>query len=376
MTTTKLIPIKSIKGNPKNPRIIKDDKFQKLVKSLQNFPEMATVRPVVCNTDMVILGGNMRWKAAIEAGWKEMPVTVVDWPEDKQQEFIIKDNVSGGEWNWDDLANEWDVDLLNEWGLDLPDFSIGEEPEAEEDDYEVPDEIETDIVEGDLFEIGDHRLLCGDSTSVDAVERLMDGQKADMVFTDPPYNINYQGVTDKRKVVNDKMSDEDFVQFLYDALNIDCDTYYVCCSWQYSHLFREALENLQKPVKSFIVWDKVNPAQNLDKYYKQHEIILYHGKFGGEKTIRGDVWEVKRERNTVHPTMKPIELISLAIKDNPKKKNIYDAYLGSGSTMVACHQLNRKCYGMELDPKYCKVIIDRMKKLDPDIVIKKNGVEI
>ena len=134
---TELLPIKSIKGNPKNPRIIKDDKFKTLVKSLQDFPEMANVRPVVCNTDMVILGGNMRWKAAIEAGWKEIPVQIVDWSEEKQQEFIIKDNVSGGEWNWDDLANEWDVDLLGEWGLDLPIVEEALLPELESEESEI-----------------------------------------------------------------------------------------------------------------------------------------------------------------------------------------------------------------------------------------------
>jgi DNA modification methylase len=229
---------------------------------------------------------------------------------------------------------------------------------------------------GDLFEIGEHRLLCGDSTCSDTVAKLMNGEKADMVFTDPPYNIDYQGVKDKRdKIANDKMSDEDFTQFLYDALNINCDTFYVCCSWQYSHLFKKALEDLQKPVKSFIVWDKINPAQHLDKYFKQHEIILYHGKFGGQKTVRGDVWQTKRQRNTVHPTMKPIELIEMALNDNIDKKNIYDAFLGSGSTMVASHQLKRKCYGMELDPKYCQVIVDRMLKLDPTLTIKRNGKE-
>lgn len=112
--------IKDLKLNPKNPRIIKDDKFQKLVASLQEFPEMATVRPIVCNTDMVILGGNMRFKAMQAAGWKEVPVEIVDWPEDKQAEFVIKDNVSGGEWDWDALANEWDAERLDTWGLDLP----------------------------------------------------------------------------------------------------------------------------------------------------------------------------------------------------------------------------------------------------------------
>lgn len=115
----KLVQIGKVKPNPKNPRIIKDDKFQKLVASLQEFPEMASVRPIVCNTDMVILGGNMRFKAMMAAGWKEVPVEIVDWPEDKQAEFVIKDNVSGGEWDWDALANEWSDAKLDEWGLDV-----------------------------------------------------------------------------------------------------------------------------------------------------------------------------------------------------------------------------------------------------------------
>ena len=118
----RLVQITKVKPNPKNPRIIKDDKFQKLVASLQEFPEMASVRPIVCNTEMVILGGNMRFKAMMAAGWKEVPVEIVDWPEDKQAEFVIKDNVSGGEWDWDALANEWDAEALEKWGLDLPIF--------------------------------------------------------------------------------------------------------------------------------------------------------------------------------------------------------------------------------------------------------------
>jgi len=116
------IKISQVKNNPNNPRLIKDDKFRKLVESLKSFPEMATVRPIVCNTDMIILGGNMRFKAMKEAGWKEVPVEVVDWPEEKQREFIIKDNVSGGEWDWDMIANEWDAEQIEEWGLDIPVF--------------------------------------------------------------------------------------------------------------------------------------------------------------------------------------------------------------------------------------------------------------
>jgi DNA modification methylase len=370
-----LVSINEVKANENNPRFIKDYKFKKLVKSIKEFPEMLKLRPIVVNSDMVVLGGNMRLKACTEAGLKEVYILKADeLTEEQQREFIVKDNVGFGEWDWDILGNEWDAEQLEDWGLDG--FPFEEEVlEAEEDDYTEPDDLKVDVVLGDLIEIGEHRLLCGDSTDSDQVAKLMNGEKADMVFTDPPYNIDYEGVKkgNHSKIKNDKMSDEDFIKFLYDSLNINCDTFYVCCSWQYSHLFRKALEDLLKPVKSFIVWDKINPAQHLDKYFKQHEIILYHGKFGGQKTIRGDVWQTKRERNTVHPTMKPISLIEMALNDNNDKKKIYDAFLGSGSTMVAAHQLNRKCYGMELDPKYCQVIIDRMIKLDDTLKVKING---
>ncbi len=188
MVNSQLIKISKIKSNPNNPRIIKDDKFKKLVKSIQEFPEMLNIRPVVVNKDLMVLGGNMRLKAAIEAGLKEVPIIETDLSEEKQKEFIIKDNVSGGEWNWDTLANDWDQEQLTDWGLDIPDFEP-ESKEIEEDDYEFADSIITDIVAGDLFEIGNHRLLCGDSTDSDAVVKLMYGKKADMVFTDPDFSM-------------------------------------------------------------------------------------------------------------------------------------------------------------------------------------------
>lgn len=370
------VKISEVNTNPNNPRILKDDKFKKLVNSIKGFPEMLEIRPIVVNDDMIVLGGNMRLKACIEAGLKEVHIIKAsELTQDQQREFIIKDNVGFGEWDWDMIANEWDTDEIESWGLDIPVFDEPIELEAEEDDYDMPEQMQVDVVLGDLIEIGEHRLLCGDSTNSDQVAKLMNGEDIEMVFTDPPYNIDYQGVKDKRdKIANDKMSDEDFTQFLYDSLNVNCDTLYVCCSWQYSHLFRKALEDLQKPVKSFIVWDKVNPAQHLDKYFKQHEIILYHGKFGGQKTVRGDVWQTKRERNTVHPTMKPISLIEMALNDNLDKTVVFDAFLGSGSTMVACHQLKKKCRGLELDPKYCQVIINRMMKLDDTLEVKINGI--
>ena len=415
MTTTELMPIKSIKGNPKNPRIIKDDKFQKLVKSLQDFPEMANVRPVVCNTDMVILGGNMRWKAAIEAGWKEIPVTVVDWSEERQQEFIIKDNVSGGEWNWDDLANEWDVDLLGEWGLDLPDITMGDELTAEEDDFEVPDQVETDIVEGDLFEIGEHRLLCGDSTSVDAVERLMDGQKAEMLFTSPPYSDmrEYNGGKDltidnliefiptflpfaNYQVINlgIQRKDSEIVQYWNEYIQKAKDCGYKFLSWniwskenmscsignqtamfpiwhEWIFVFGANTKQLNCTKENISAGSKSGTNRQKDGSLKKGVgITAEYGRIGTVIKMAGD-------SGKLHPAMFPIELPSEYIKAMTDKGNlIAEPFTGSGSTMVASHQLNRKCYGMELDPKYCQVTIDRMKKLDPDIVIKKNGVEI
>ena len=393
----KLLPIKllvnnegQIEGVPKNPRFIKDWRYKLLLQSLTESPEMLSLKELwvyKVGNIYVVIAGNMRLRGSKEKGYKSLPCKILP-PEttiEKLKEYAIKDNSGYGDWEMDSLANEWESPKIVEWGVELHGWENGEVPfeesetvEAKEDDFDTTPPTVAKTVLGDLYEIGLHRVLCGDATCSDTVARLMGGGKADLVFTDPPYNIDYQGVTkgNHEKIANDKMSDKDFTKFLYDALNINCDTFYVCCSWQYSHLFRKALEDLQKPVKAFIVWDKINPAQHLDKYFKQHEIILYHGKFGGQETLRGDVWQTKRQKNTLHPTMKPIELIEMALNDNPDKKTILDPFLGSGSTMVAAHQLRRKCYGMELEPKYCDVIVKRMLNLDSTLRVKRNGVDV
>ena len=201
----KIVDIGLLKPNPSNPRHIKDGKFTQLVKSIRNFPEMLNLRPIVVDAEMVVLGGNMRLKACIEAGLVEVPIIIAsELTKEQQSEFIIKDNVGFGEWDWEALANEWEVEELAEWGLDLPLDFEDKEIDAVEDDYEQPDTIQTDIVIGDLFEIGQHRLLCGDSTDSDAVARLMDGEKADMVFTDPPYNLQERGQTKRTNKTESK----------------------------------------------------------------------------------------------------------------------------------------------------------------------------
>jgi DNA modification methylase len=398
------VPINTVKANPNNPRIIKDDKFAKLVKSIKEFPDMLNVRPIVVNKDMVVLGGNMRLKAIKEAGYKEVAIEIVDWTEQQQKEFIVKDNVGYGEWDWNDLANNWDSEQLIDWGLDIPGFDA-EVLEAEEDDFAVPDGgIETDIVLGDLFEIGEHRLLCGDSTDSDQVAKLMNGQKADMVFTDPPYNVDFKGQelsnTTKDgieilghkganakhdKIKNDSMPDDEFIEFMKEVLsNV---TLFNKGAWYFSFcdlkldLLLTPLKEMGFSWKSIIIWKKNQATLSGKDYKSRYEPIVYgcpENSFYGERYKQEDIWEFQRTlKNDLHPTMKPIPLIENALNNSSKQgMSVLDLFLGSGSTMVASHQLKRKCYGMELDPKYCQVIVDRMRKLDPTLVIKKNGLPL
>ena len=204
--------IKQIKPNTNNPRVIKGDKFKKLVQSIKDFPEMLELRPIVIDENNIVLGGNMRLRACTEAGLTDVPVKVAKGlTEEQKKEFIVKDNVGFGEWDWDILANEWDAVKLEEWGL--TGFPFEEELEAKEDDYSEPDNMKVDVVLGDLIEIGEHRLLCGDSTDSDQVAKLMNGEKADMVFTDPPYKLETNGGTngDIGKALRKQGGDIEFI---------------------------------------------------------------------------------------------------------------------------------------------------------------------
>ena len=393
------VKISEVKNNPNNPRLIKDDKFEKLVKSIKAFPEMLEKRPIVVDEDMVVLGGNMRLKASKEAGLKEVWIDVAEgWTEEQKAEFIIKDNVGFGVWDWDMIANEWDVEQVEEWGLDLPlDFDDGEEIEAEEDNYEVPDEIHTDIVLGDLIEIGEHRLLCGDSTDSDQVAKLMNGEKADMVFTDPPYGMNldadysgmksdiFKGGIGGKKYDNIIGDHDDFTEELINTIFAcfnDCKEIFI---WGADY-FAELLPN--KNDGSWVVWDKrangnddIEQDKSSDKMYGS-TFELCWSKNKHKREIARVKWAgifgmpSQDTKGRVHPTQKPIELANYFFNNWGKINDLVaDLYLGGGTTMVASHQLKRKCYGMELDPKYCQVIIDRMLKLDDSLKVKINGKE-
>jgi DNA modification methylase len=351
----KRVPISQVIPNPTNPRIIKDDKFKKLVKSIEEFPQMLELRPIVVDSNMVVLGGNMRLKACIAAGLKEVPIIVADnLTEQQQAEFIIKDNVGFGEWDWDLLANQWDMEALEDWGLELP-FDNTPVLEAEEDDYEAPSEIQTDIVLGDLIEIGNHRLLCGDSTDSDAVARLMNNETVNLL-TDPPYGINANKQTlgsGKKQFHRGESWDSEVPDFFYILEFVE-----KAIIWG-GNYFTNRLE----PNNDWLCWHKKNDNLSFS------EFELAWTNLGNNCRHLSHHWG---KETKLHPTMKPVKVIEWCI-GMLDSKPILDIFCGSGSTMVAAHQLNRKCYGMELDPKYCQVIVDRMHKLDPSLEIKING---
>jgi DNA modification methylase len=360
----KSVKISEIKSNPNNPRLIKDDKFHKLVNSIKGFPKMLEIRPIVVNSDMIVLGGNMRLKACKEAGLKEIPVIFADdLTEEQQREFIIKDNVGFGEWDWDMIANEWDSEQLEEWGLDLPDFGTDEVLEAEEDDFDTtPPEVPITVL-GDLYEIGEHRLLCGDSTDSDAVAKLMKDERADMVFTDPPYDLENEDYHSNIFLFTENAhvfvmhDDKGIVNYLRQS-KLDFNRFFVAN-------FGFAQPRGNDPYLSHI----------LVSQEKNGNAIAHKNLHDGFRSIIPMEYRFRlKDDKTEHKHQKPIKFISTFIEHFSNESAIVlDLFIGSGSTMVASHQLKRKCYGMELDPKYCDVIVKRMIKLDPALVIKING---
>jgi DNA modification methylase len=387
--------LSSIHINPDNPRTIKDERFKKLVRSITDFPKMMELRPIVVDNTGMILGGNMRFKVLQELKYKDIPDLWVkradSLTDEEKQRFIIEDNVPFGEWDWETLANEWDQEKLAEWGLEIPDF--GNKLEAVEDDYEIPDEVKTDIVLGDLFEIGQHRLLCGDSTNADDVAKLLDGAKPNLMVTDPPYGVNYDpdwrnkadrangksiGASALGQVHNDHTSDWKDAYSLF--------TGDVCYVWHggYHAKIKIVIQNLEDcgfVMVAQIIWAKNNIVIGRGDYHFKHEPCIYAVRKGKKHNWQGSrkensLWEIDKplKSETGHSTQKPVECMARPIRNNTyERDSVYDPFIGSGTTMVASHQLNRKNYGMEIDPKYCQVIIDRMRKLDPEIVIKKNG---
>lgn len=352
---------------------------------------------VVIDKNGEIISGNHRKKAATKRGiTKERIIEAnsdeviaiqyndidLSTPEGKELALALNQTAKFNINIDEEVAIEELGDVVEEWGIEIP-----VELEAEEDDFDMPDEVKTDIVIGDLFEIGEHRLICGDSTQTDTFKKLFEDNFADMVITDPPYNVAYEGKTkDKLTIQNDKQSDGDFYKFLYDFYTAMASYTKPGGAWYVWHAdseganFRKAMIDAGIMVKQCLIWVKNSMVMGRQDYQWKHEPCLYGWKDGAAHSWYSDrkqttILEFDRpNRNAEHPTMKPIPLFSYQIKNSSKPGDIVaDAFGGSGTTMVACHQLQRKGYLVEYDPKYCQVIIDRMLKLDPSLKITRNG---
>ena len=393
-----LIKISQVKNNPNNPRVIKDNDFYVIVNSIKTTPGFMEFRPVIIDYNNMVLCGNQRLRACIYLGHKEIWTDLFtqekadEMNKEAQKEgrptktyleyckaITIVDNTHAGTWYWDILANEWEQTELEGWGLDGFPFE-DKTLEAEEDNFEVPDEIETDIVLGDLFEIGEHRLLCGDSTDSDLIEKLLDGKKPELLLTDPPYGIDYGNQLVKGDEFTEKTNKHGWRNFgnpEWDKSKPENGVLQYLCQitdnqiiWG-GNYFTDDLP----PTMGWLIWDKGQRGFSLA------DGEMAWTSFNNALRIKEYARAKANQEEKNHPTQKPQEIMNWCFEyaDRHSKKEIklvLDAYLGSGSTMVASHQLKRKCYGMELDPKYCQVIIDRMKKLDATLVIKRNGINI
>ena len=353
---SKPIKLSEITPNAKNPRLIKEERFKKLVRSLENLPDFTAIRAIILDEDKKIIGGNMRFRAMQHLKWKTAIVQVYDREyhaqtkaalelgksyEDVCREMVIRDNVAYGEHDFDILANEYDPLELDEWGLDV---WTGEPEETEgltdpDDVPEVPEEPKTKL--GDLYILGDHRVLCGDSTKAEDVEKLMNGEKADALITDPPYGINANNQTlGSGKKQFHRGGDWDKTRPEITALLGLASTQII---WG-GNYFSDVLS----PTNDWLCWHKKNDGLSFSEFElawtnlgKNCRLLSHH--WGGE--------------NKLHPTMKPVSVMEWCI--NMTQGTIIDPFLGSGSTFIAAEKTNRKCYGMELDPKYCDVIVKR-----------------
>jgi len=345
-----LTKISAIKRNPNNPRILKDDKFAKLTQSIKDFPQMLDIRPIVVNDDMIVLGGNMRLKACKEAGLSEVPVIKVnDLTEEQQREFIIKDNVGFGEWDWDLLANEWDTDLLEDWGLDL-DFDPADDNEGLTDEDDVPEVTEEPVSKvGDIWLLGEHRVMCGDSTSATDIDLLMNGIKPDLIHTDPPYGMNAvtkSGVLSKN-YKTDIMGDDN-PDVAKDAFHLIYSMYPDAKQiWWGANYYSSALPDSE----CWLVWDKNNGESD------QTDCELAWANF---RSVVRQFTQASEKTNRVHPTQKPVSLMEWIIKRfKIESKTIADYFGGSGSTLIAAEKHNIDCFIMEFDPRFTDVIIKR-----------------
>ena len=368
------------------------DKNKKLIK--KSLDELGAGRSIVIDNDGEIIGGNGVFEA-----WGDKPVKVIETDgselvvvkrtdlstdDEKRKKLAVMDNSTSDSSEFDLvlLQDDFEVPDLQDMGIDIPDIEVAQ-TEVEED--EVPEQVATRCKRGDIWQLGKHRLMCGDSTSSDDVEKLMNGEKADLLFTDPPYGVSYEKKTKEvlksksyTKIQHDDLTLDQFQDFLYDVFTNafsslkDTASYYVfsCQGGDQEMMMMMMMRECGLPCRHQIIWVKDAPVFSMGRldYDYKHEPILYgwvkKHDFKRKGSQDKSVWEFKRTENKLHPTMKPVELVVNALMNSTDElENVLDLFGGSGSTLIACEQTKRKCYTMELDEHYCDVIIQRWENL-------------
>jgi len=373
--------ISSIKPYENNPRKLSETAIEKVAMSLK---EYGFRQPIVVDKDRVIVAGHTRFRASKKLGLKQVPVSIIDnLTEEQINAYRIADNRTAEESEWDNELLKMEIKELEakDFKLDLLGFNddqlndiLFEEKQGLTDEDEVPEAPEEPISKlGDIWKLGNHRVMCGDSTIIDEIDKLTEKQKPDMIFTDPPYNVAFNGRSGKFDVIkNDNLEESEFNNFIdtiISNLNIlNINTYYICCNWAFYGVLQKKL----KP-KACIVWAK--NVFGLGRGYRhQHEFILFDGFIDASIKNESDLWKISKDTKYKHPTQKPVELSSRAIKNSSKPQNtILDIFGGSGSTLIACEKLNRKARIMELDPIYCDVIIKRWENFTGKKAELENG---
>ena len=401
MTTTtelQLVPLDKLVPYQNNARTHSPEQINKLRSSLREF---GFINPVIIDRNYGIIAGHGRVMAAKEEGIEEVPCVFVDYLTEAQKKaYIIADNRMAMDAGWDEELLRVEIEALQAEAFDLALTGFDENElsklfddgkEAEDDDFDVDAELQKPTVTkpGDVWTLGRHRLVCGDSTKPETYETLMGGRKANLVVTDPPYNVNYEGTAGKIK--NDNMASEKFYDFLFDAFSCmekvmaDDASIYVFHADTEGLNFRKAFDAAGFYLSGCCIWKKPSLVLGRAPYQWQHEPCLFGWKKKGKHQWYSDrkqttVWEFeKTKKNTDHPTMKPIPLLAYAITNSSMSNTlVLDPFGGSGSTLIACEQTDRDCCTVELDEKFCDVIVKRYIELvgtTDHVTLLRDGVE-
>ena len=461
---TEEIALSRLTENEENPRQITDENFAKLVRSILSFPKMLEIRPVVTDGTFKVLGGNMRTRAldkikGMDAAairkeldkdgrftegekmailgywneWRENPTVRIvkadDLTEAQKREFIIKDNAGFGEWDTDRLANDWNDVPLTDWGV--PDWvTYQQEGEGEEERQTYEDGWKDNEVaprrvnKGEIWQLGDHRLMCGDSTNGDHVKQLCEGEKIQLLITDPPYNVNYgqRSGTRRKAIANDNLTGGEFQDFLFEAfvsaddVMVEGGAFYIWYAYLSSMAFFGAVDEVGWKNAQQIIWQKNHFMLGRSDYQWIHEPCIYGWKTGAAHYFCTDrnlstVWQDEKpldyakmkkpellelvrqltsptipttvilenspSKSDLHPTMKPVRLFAHLMRNSSKQGwNVLDLFGGSGTTIIAAEQMGRKAFVMELEEGYCDSIVMRWEKFTGKTAVKVGSVEI